>query len=204
MRHHWKGNAVKLKERAGFNVWHVLLGSQDCEVKDNDILQKSTMHPLNLHSCDIMNSGVRNSTKHWKQVNMKDETAPNHYVSEQELLQIHNISLHFAVEKAEEMQRSSAVSAVLSDLCELTCVTCGNLQRPLVASTHRAVSDERGGDECRGLPGQLGSLFLLTHPYDTSGPNSQDYYVLEFSQSCLQSLTSPNNSTMNKDSGEFG
>ena len=83
---------------------------------------------------------------------------------------------------------SSAVSAVLSDLCELTCVTCEDLQRPPVASTHRAVSDERGGDECRGLPGQLGSLCLLTHPYDTSGPNSQDYYVLEFSQSCLVNI----------------
>ena len=83
------------------------------------------------------------------------------------------------------------VSAVGSDLCELTCVTCvtcEHLQRPLVASTHRAVSDEQGGAVCRGLPGQLGSLCLLTHPYGTSGPNSQDYYVLEFSQSCLVNI----------------
>ncbi|KAI4538182.1 hypothetical protein MG293_011585 [Ovis ammon polii] len=203
MRHHWKGNAVKLKERAGFNVWHVLLGSQDCEVKDNDILQKSTMHPLNLHSCDIMNSGVRNSSYcHRSSERSMRSTQSN----------IMSLTESAFNDSGGNMQRlivpcatqSSAVSAVLSDLCELTCVTCGNLQRPLVASTHRAVSDERGGDECRGLPGQLGSLFLLTHPYDTSGPNSQDYYVLEFSQSCLQSLTSPNNSTMNKDSGEFG
>lgn len=78
-----------------------------------------------------------------------------------------------------------SISAVLSDFCELT---CEHLQRPLVASTHRAVSDEQGGAVCRGLPGQLGSLCLLTHPCGTSGPSSQDYYVLEFSQSCLVSI----------------